>query len=333
MHSCKVFSNIFFGRSPSIQDKILKQINDASIVICLSKKIPDGNALGSQFGLKSFIKANWLDKEVYAPGNGNPSLSFFGTPDKIDDSKYKNALVIILGVPTKNFLTVDYAFLKANAKFIIRIDHHPLTIPFANLEWIDPTSPSTTQMLAILVAGRKYVYPSLMARNWFGGLVTDTDQLNYGMIDKRTGNVLQFLFAQNFDVQEILRKINNRSSERVMIENYVLQNINFHNNSGLITCTIPHKIVAQVPQHSLNNLIGILWGVSNAQIIAFVTIAEDQQNAIGQIRAINVVHGVAEVAQKYNGGGHDWSAGAYFSSDRIDDFFADLEKLLIPDQN
>ena len=59
---------------------------------------PDGDALGSQIGLKHLIRENFPEKTVYTVGDGAGYLSFMegSVMDTIPDSTYENALAILL---------------------------------------------------------------------------------------------------------------------------------------------------------------------------------------------------------------------------------------------
>lgn len=60
---------------------------------------PDGDALGSQIGLKHLILANYPDKTVYMVGDGAGRYGFMedSIMDEIPDSAYQGALAIVLG--------------------------------------------------------------------------------------------------------------------------------------------------------------------------------------------------------------------------------------------
>ena len=45
---------------------------------------PDPDAYGSQMGLKELIQANYPDKEVYAAGTHEESLTYLARPDQVD---------------------------------------------------------------------------------------------------------------------------------------------------------------------------------------------------------------------------------------------------------
>ena len=59
---------------------------------------PDGDAMGSQIGMKHLILQNFEGKTVYMVGDATNYLSFMpdSVMDQIDDSVYNGALAILL---------------------------------------------------------------------------------------------------------------------------------------------------------------------------------------------------------------------------------------------
>ena len=101
--------------------KLLHDIKKYQTIIIHRHTRPDGDALGSQFGLQRALKDNFKDKEIYAVGDTNSRLLFMGQPDEITDDKYKGALVIICDVAVSNMISDDRYKL---ADKIWIIDHH-----------------------------------------------------------------------------------------------------------------------------------------------------------------------------------------------------------------
>src|SRR5690606_31234130 len=98
-----------------IKDAILKY--DKIIIHRHSR--PDGDALGSQLGLKYALKDNYPNKEVYAVGDISERLSFIGALDNITDDIYKGALVFVLDTPEEVMISDERYKL---GDFIIKID-------------------------------------------------------------------------------------------------------------------------------------------------------------------------------------------------------------------
>lgn len=68
---------------------------------------PDGDALGSQIGLKHLILANYPDKTVHMVGDGAGRYGFMedSIMDEIPDSAYQGALAIVLDTSAKSLIS------------------------------------------------------------------------------------------------------------------------------------------------------------------------------------------------------------------------------------
>ena len=68
---------------------------------------PDGDALGSQIGLKHLILANYPDKTVHMVGDGAGRYGFMADSimDEIPDSAYQGALAIVLDTSAKSLIS------------------------------------------------------------------------------------------------------------------------------------------------------------------------------------------------------------------------------------
>ena len=75
-------------------EQVLQEIRNFDRIIIHRHSRPDGDALGSQIGLKHIIKANFPEKEVYMVGDGAGHYSFMedSVMDIVEDSLYENAL-------------------------------------------------------------------------------------------------------------------------------------------------------------------------------------------------------------------------------------------------
>ena len=71
-------------------EAVLEQIKAYDRIVIHRHSNPDGDALGSQIGLKNIIIENFPDKEVYVVGDSSVRYSFMegAQMDDIDDSIY-----------------------------------------------------------------------------------------------------------------------------------------------------------------------------------------------------------------------------------------------------
>lgn len=111
---------------------------------------PDFDAMASAFGFKQWLNDNFPDITTYImipPDTIKPQdKSLFPQEEELpNDDLLKESLGIILDTANKERILTG---LYVQCKELITIDHHPQTQSFAELEFIDPTYPAASQILA-----------------------------------------------------------------------------------------------------------------------------------------------------------------------------------------
>ena len=71
-------------------EKIFEEIKKYNTIIIHRHKTPDGDAIGSQVGLKNALKATFPEKKIYAVGDNAGTYAFVedSVMDDIEDSVY-----------------------------------------------------------------------------------------------------------------------------------------------------------------------------------------------------------------------------------------------------
>ena len=117
---------------------LLKAIQNYETIIIHRHSRPDGDALGSQIGLKYLIQNNFPEKTIYIVGDGPGYLGFMdgAVMDVIPDSAYNDALAIILDTSSAQLISDD-RFTKA--AMTARMDHHIFQGKIAQVEVCDST--------------------------------------------------------------------------------------------------------------------------------------------------------------------------------------------------
>ena len=130
-------NNMFTCNSYIAQDakKFKKQYKNFLAQVNKFKKIavfrhikPDFDALGTQFGLATWLKDNFKDKDIKVLGDNHIAFTprgLFPETDKVNDEWFNDEfLAIIVDVGDKKRIA-DPRFEKATYKF--KLDHHPVT--------------------------------------------------------------------------------------------------------------------------------------------------------------------------------------------------------------
>ena len=117
-------------------EQVLTEIKNYDRIIIHRHSSPDGDALGSQIGLKHILQDNFPNKEIYVVGDDAKRYSFMdgSIMDVIDDSLYEGARAFILDCGASSLVSDDR--YKKAAK-VIRIDHHIYAENFADIEIVD----------------------------------------------------------------------------------------------------------------------------------------------------------------------------------------------------
>lgn len=134
---------------------------------------PDGDALGSQIGLKHLILANYPDKTVYMVGDGAGRYGFMedSIMDEIPDSAYQGALAIVLDTSAKSLISDTRYTLAAQTA---RIDHHIFVEKIADIEATDDTFESCCGLVAQMAQECSWSLNPQAATALFTGMVTDS---------------------------------------------------------------------------------------------------------------------------------------------------------------
>ncbi|WJV31829.1 DHH family phosphoesterase (plasmid) [Rossellomorea sp. AcN35-11] len=132
-----------------IQKQITEKIKEFNTIIIFRHEMPDPDALGSQGGLQKAIQHSFPKKNVFVVGEEEDKLKFMNTMDNVPDKEFEDALIIVMDTAIKNRIS-DHRFNQG--QYLIKIDHHPETEPFGDLNWVDTSFSSASEMVCDLIA-------------------------------------------------------------------------------------------------------------------------------------------------------------------------------------
>lgn len=305
-----------------IYKKLLKDIKKYNTIIIHRHSRPDGDALGSQFGLQKALKDNFKDKEIYAVGDTNPRLDFMGNVDEISDDKYTGALVIICDVAVSNMIS-DERYKKADKIWII--DHHknPSDVEENNLI-IDSHAAAACEVIADMLFTLKLYVSKEAATSLYTGLVTDSGRFQYSDTTPKTLMIGSFLLNQGVDAQAIYdklyvetlesKKLKAKFTDKMQLTKNNVAYI-FNTKEDLETLGIDFNTVSR-------GMVNVMGGIEGINIWANFTYDETIDKVICEFRSRGM--SIVDIAKKYGGGGHDQACGA-----TIDSF--DVAKLVLAD--
>lgn len=307
----------------NIFKQIYKQIKKYNKIVIARHIGADPDALGSTLGLKEAILNTFPNKEVYVVGAPAAKHKYIGLLDKFTEDMYENSLLIVLDTP--NMVRIDGVDIsKFQCK--IKIDHHPFIEKFADIEFIDDTASSASQLIVELIKNTKLKLNKESAEKLFIGIVGDTNRFLYYYTTSKTFDLVSYLIKEtNFDFTKLYENMYLRSIHDLRFQSYIINNLNL-TEEGFGYIKLDQDILDEfnVDVSTATNVVNNLTYIED--MYAWTIFAYDKANDIirGSIRSRGPI--INETAAKYNGGGHVYASGV-----RLKDF--ETADLLIKDLN
>ena len=305
---------------------LLQAIQSHQTIIIHRHSRPDGDALGSQIGLKHLILHNFPEKSVYTVGDGAGYLSFMqdSVMDTIPDSTYDGALAIILDTSSPQLISDDRYQLAA---VTARMDHHLFQGEIAEIEAIDSTFESCCGLITQFALECGLQLDPIAAQSLYTGMVTDSGRFRYDSTSARTFRLAAALRECDFDADAIYRNLYAETLESKQRKaKFVLKAQFTPNNVAYIYTTKEELQELQLDTFTVSRgMVNTMADLKGVGIWANFT--ETDEGILCELRSsvLNINH----IAVKYGGGGHAKACGACLP-DRaaVDAMLQDLDQLI-----
>lgn len=306
-------------------EKIRHELHAFDTIIIHRHNKPDGDALGSQIGLKHILLENFPDKQIFAVGD---DARFFGfmddaVMDQIPDSAYENALAVILdcGAPA---LISDSRYQLARRT--VRIDHHLFTQTIADVEVIDSSFESCCGMIAQLAKESGFRLNTVAAKSLYTGMVTDSGRFRYDSTTARTYALASFLMETPFDITEIYQQLYADSFDSKKLKAQFILKIQFtEKNVAYIYTTAEELKCIDADLFTVSRgMVNTMADIRGVNI--WCNFTETENGVLCELRSNR--HNINPIAVKYGGGGHAKASGATVADRQTAmAMLADLDKL------
>ena len=302
--------------------ELLERIKEYNTIIIHRHSNPDGDALGSQIGLKNIINENFPEKTVYAVGDMTARYSFMegSTMDIIDDSVYDNALAIVLDTSASSLISDDrYKKAKATA----RMDHHIFCEKICDVEVTDTSYESCCGLITEFAIATGLKLNPLAAKSLYTGMVTDSGRFRYDSTTSNTFRLASRLLEEKFDTGEIYAGLYADDFEHVKLRAQFVLKIRFTEcNVGYIYTEKEEAESYGVSTFTISRgMVGTMGDLRGVDI--WVNFTETDEGVLAELRSSK--YNINPIAVKYGGGGHQKASGATLKN--RDEAMAMLEDL------
>lgn len=307
-------------------ESIRSLIEQFDTIIIHRHSKPDGDAIGSQIGLKNLIKDNYPEKRVLAVGDAAGRYAFVkdSTPDEVSDEDYNGALAIILDTSASALISdTRYNLAKTTA----RIDHHIFCEKIADVEVTDTSFESCCGLIAALAMELGWKMSSDAATAIYTGMVTDSGRFRYDSTTPETLRRAAYLLEAGIDTGEIYRNLYADDFSYIRLRSQFVLKVQFtEQNVAYIYTTADEASSYGVDTFTISRgMVGVMSEIRGVDIWANFTETED--GVLCELRSSR--YNINRTAVKYGGGGHEKASGCTLKSyDEAMLLLADLNKII-----
>ena len=307
-------------------EHILAEIQKFNRIIIHRHSKPDGDAMGSQIGLKHIILANFPEKEVFTVGDSSTYTAFMedSTMDVLPDEAFHGALSIILDTSARHLICDNRYTL---AERTVRMDHHIFVETIADVEVTDTSFESCCGLITAFAVECGLKLTPLAAKSLYTGMVTDSGRFRYDSTSAQTFRMASVLLEQPFDINEIYRNLYADNYESRKLKAVFTLKIQFTpKNVAYIFTSAEEMQELNVDTFTISRgMVGTMADMKGVDI--WVNFTETEAGILSELRSSRF--NINPIAVKYGGGGHAKASGACLKTrEEMYQMLSDLDALM-----
>ncbi len=309
-------------------DEIIKKIESYDNIFIYRHINPDGDAYGSQFGLKTWIELNFKNKNVYAIAIDDSEYLNKIFPTLISDEEkeelIKNSLVIV--VDTANSKRISGIHWNKGAE-VIKIDHHPKIEEYSDIEMIYSDRTSCSEIIVDLIRKSKTKINAIGCKYLATGMITDTGRFVYPGVDEKTINNFSWLLkSKELNLSEIYNIIYYKDTKSIKFNAYVMSNYKIKGNIGYIILKKNIENNFKLNYEQVSSAVNLIMQDYSIDYAIFLSWNNKDKIWKGSLRSRK--EPINKVANLFNGGGHKMASGFSLKDKKeIKNVILELEKL------
>lgn len=298
----------------NISALVVQKFFNAQKVLIMTHLRPDGDALGSTFGLRSFLRHNGVSAEVVLP-SGMPARFNKLCPGALSGSEAVSAefdlLVSLdcanierLGMPDD--LTQESLYQRG----FISIDHHRMNSINAPVSVLDENAGSACEVLAGILKSSCRSFGSDTATLLMMGMMTDTGNFCFANTSAETFETAAELMRRGADVTAVANNVFfSKPIRQMRFEAEFVHLFEFACNERLAMAYVPQELMDkyEFKMSEDEGLIDLLRCIDG--VIIAILLHKRPDGFRVSMRSKESRYPVGPFARANGGGGHDLAAG------------------------
>ena len=278
--------------------------------------MPDGDALGSLFGLAHVLKNADKKVDVYVSGQVPKRLQFMAE-DYADsyyiapqDKKYDLCIAVDCGDEKRLGVYQEMFFA---AKDTLNIDHHISNIGFARYNLVRQQASSTGEILFELLKQMCVCWDAITASLIYGSIASDTGCFRFSNTTASTHIYAAELMQNGANFVKYNKKLfDTHTKTALKAQAYVIENIQYYYDGKVAAASISDQTLQEMgaSKEDTEGLIDVLKKIEGVEV-ALLLKQQDAETKLS-VRTSEYVDACAFTAL-FGGGGHIRAAGCTIS--------------------
>ncbi len=285
-------------------EQAAKRLLDAQRILILTHHNPDGDTLGSGFGLQKALNQLGKQTAVLCSDSIPAKFSYFAEEQVLD---FEPQLVVAVDIADEQLLGEKLSVYAG--KIDLCIDHHISNRKYAKETCLHPEAAATAEIMAGLVEALGLPLSKEIADPLYTGIATDTGCFKFSNTTGNTHRIAARLMEAGADYVTINRVMfDTKSHGRIRVEQAVLNSLRFYFDDRCAVALLPRALVEEsgVDEGELDGVSALPRQVEGVEV--GITLRERDGFYKISVRTVEPID-ASEICKRFGGGGHARAAG------------------------
>ena len=298
----------------NIYHKILDLINQHSSFAISAHVNPDGDSIGSQLAVYSFLTDLNKHVRIFNTDSIPSNYRFLPLSDKIEQPDtldgYSPEVLIVLDASTLVRIGGHLSKALVPEQVTINIDHHASADHFGDYNLVETSASSTCEIIYKLIQLSSAKVSYKQATALYTGIMFDTGCFRYSNSTPQVHRIAANLIDQGIEVDKIYRNVYETNPvQRLRLLTKALETVELTPDGKIVSLMVDQKML-NYTDTTLEDVDGIINQIRSIDTVEVAIMAAS--NTPGQskisMRSKDYVD-VGKVCAEFGGGGHARAAG------------------------
>lgn len=290
-----------------------EKIDATERILLLTDERIDGDTIGSSLGMLHILEKLGKDVRVFSPKELPEYLAFIPGANRLErdacifDESYD--LIIIFDCSDGLYIK-EYRGTTAFQAPLIVVDHHLTNPRYGTINLVEPTTPSTANVLYKFLKWAKYPIPRDSAQCFLTSVMTDTDFFINRATDAEAFEAAQELVSLGGNLKQIISEVKmNRDLPTLRAWGLAFERLHINKKHDILATALTAEDQRRLGVEDLNaSALAEYLNMTIEGADALMVLREDGEgNVKASLRSQN--RDVSKIAKQYGGGGHAGASG------------------------